>query len=69
MRLNTLLPFTPTMVEPLPNRQGRSKKPLRMKLEHDGRVFVARFEGRPGFCLGMTEKEATYNLRAGAQWL
>jgi hypothetical protein len=56
--------FQPTE-RPRPNRQGRSKKALRMKLAHDGRVFVARWEGRAGFCFGLTKKEATYNLRSG----
>lgn len=59
-------PFQPTMVLDLkPRNQGRSKKPLRIKVEHDGRVFIARYEGRPGLCFGLTEKEATYALRSG----
>jgi hypothetical protein len=65
MNITTLYPHQPTMVEPRPRGQGRSKKPLRIKLEFDGRVFVARFLGRPNFCFGDTEKEATYNLRSG----
>jgi hypothetical protein len=65
MQLTTLFPHQPTFTDILPIRQGRSKKPLRMVIEHDGRVFVARYEGRLGFCFGLTEKEATYNLRAG----
>ena len=47
-----------TYVEPLPNRQGRSKKKLRITVEHDGRVWVARNEGRPGLCFGDTKEEA-----------
>lgn len=65
MRLETLFPCTPTMVFDTKRGQGRSKKPLHIKIEHDGRVFVARYEGRPGRCFGLTEKEATYNLRSG----
>jgi hypothetical protein len=60
--------FKPTLVDPLPNRQGRSKKTLRIKVEHDGRVWIARYEGRPGACFGQSEREASYSLRAGAQW-
>jgi hypothetical protein len=66
--MNTLFPFNYSYDEPRPNRQGRSTKPLRMIIEHDGCVFVARYEGRPGFCFGVTEREATYALRSGAQW-
>ena len=66
MMLNTLYPFQPTMVPDLkPRSQGRSKKQLRIKVEHDGRVFKARYEGRPGCCFGATEKDATYALRSG----
>ena len=64
MMLNTLLPHTSTFAS-FRTTQGRSKKPLSLRVEHDGRVWVARFEGRPNFCFGDTEKEATYNLRAG----
>jgi hypothetical protein len=64
--LNTLFPHQPTLVsDSKPRYQGRSKKTLKMVVEHDGCVFVTRYEGRPGFCFGLTEKEATYNLRAG----
>lgn len=65
MTLDTLYPHTPSFTDIRPTRQGRSKKILRMKVAHDGRVFIARFEGRSGFCFGLTEREATYNLRAG----
>lgn len=66
MSLETLFPRTHTVVpDPKQRGQGRSKKPLRMTVEHDGRVFIARYEGRPGMCFGLTEKEATYNLRSG----
>lgn len=64
---NALFPNQPTFEESKTRRHGRSKKPLRIKVEHDGRVFVARYEGRPGVCFGPTEKEATYALRSGAQ--
>ena len=64
--LNTLYPNQPTLVPDIRHRgQGRSKKPLRITVEHDGRVFIARYEGRAGHCFGATEKEATYNLRSG----
>jgi hypothetical protein len=65
MMPTTIERFKPTVSDQRPHGQGRSKKPLRISLKHDGRVFVARYEGRPGFCFGVTEKEATYNLRAG----
>lgn len=63
--LNTLYPHQPTTAPILPARQGRSKKPLRIKVAHDGRVFIARYEGRADRCFGATEKEATYSLRSG----
>jgi hypothetical protein len=47
------------------NRQGRSKKVLRPVIEHDGRVFVARYEGRPNRFFGATPREAHDNLQAG----
>ena len=65
MMMTTLFPHTPAMVSDTKRGQGRSKKPLRIKIEHDGRVFVARYEGRPGRCFGLTEKDATYGLRSG----
>lgn len=65
MKLETLFPHIPAMGSDTKRGQGRSKKPLRIKVEHDGRVFVARYEGRPGRCFGLSEKEATYGLRAG----
>ena len=52
MSLDTLFPHQPTLSAILPNRQGRSKKQLKPVIEHDGRVFVARFEGRPGRFFG-----------------
>ena len=57
--------FQPTFADETRKWQGRSKKKLRPVIECDGRVFVARYEGRPGFCFGVTEKDASYNLRAG----
>jgi len=67
MSLDTLFPHQPTLSAILPNRQGRSKKKLRPVIEHDGRVFVARFEGRPNRCFGATPQEANNNLQAGGQ--
>jgi hypothetical protein len=57
--------FQPTE-RPRPNRQGRSKKVLRPVIEHDGRVWVARYEGRPGLFFAATKQEAQNNLQAGA---
>ena len=65
MSLNTLYPFSFSYTDIIPNRQGRSKKQLRPVIEHDGRVFVARYEGRPSLFFGATEKEALNNLQAG----
>lgn len=64
-RLTTLYPHQPTFTEPRPNRnrQGRSKKQLRPVIVHDGRVFVARFEGRPGLFFGPTLQQAQNNLQ------
>jgi hypothetical protein len=66
-QLNTLYPHQPTLVPDMKARQGRSTKILRPVVKFDGRVFVARFEGRRGCCFGATEKDATWNLQAGAQ--
>lgn len=46
--------------------QGRSKKQLKPVIVHDGRVWVARYEGRPGLFFGSTQQEAHKNLQAGA---
>jgi hypothetical protein len=55
--------FQPTE-RPRSNRQGRSKKQLKPVIEHDGRVWVARYEGRPGLFFGATKQEAQNNLQA-----
>ena len=67
MQLTTLFPHQPAFGDILPNRQGRSKKILRPVIECDGRVFVARYEGRQGRSFGATQKEALSNLQAGGQ--
>jgi hypothetical protein len=67
MKLDTLFPFTPSLTDTLPNRQGRSKKKLRAVIEHDGRVWVARYDGRPSLYFGTTRQEAHNNLQAGGQ--
>ena len=56
--------FQPTLTDPR-IRQGRSKKKLKPVLEHDGRVWVARYEGRAGRSFGSTQQEANNNLQAG----
>ena len=66
MKPNTLFPFQPTMVEDKGRWQGRSKKTLRPVIEHDGRVWIARYEGRPGKCFGATLQTAQNNLQACA---
>ena len=58
--------FRATFVEPRGTWQGRSKKKLRPVIEHDGRVWVARHEGRAGRFFGETRQEANNNLQAGA---
>jgi hypothetical protein len=65
--LNTLERFTQATIPALPNRQGRSRKQLKLAIEHDGRVFVARYEGRPGRVFGSTIREAQNNLKVGGQ--
>jgi hypothetical protein len=65
--MTTLYPYKQAYDEPLPNRQGRSKKSLRPVIEFDGHVFIARWEGRPGSFFGATDKEALSNLQAGGQ--
>ena len=55
-----------TLVEPRGTRQGRSAKKLRPLIEHDGRVWIARYEGRPGRFFGASRQEANNNLQAGA---
>jgi hypothetical protein len=44
--MSTLYPFKPTFADIIPARQGRSKKELHPVVEHDGRVWVAYYEGR-----------------------
>jgi hypothetical protein len=65
MQLTTLFPHQPTFTDILPARQGRSKKKLRPVVKHDGRVFIARYEGRPGLFFGSTHQEAYINLQVG----
>jgi hypothetical protein len=65
--LETLERFTQATTPALPNRQGRSRKQLKLAIEHDGRVFIARYEGRPGRYFGPTEKAVLNNLQAGGQ--
>jgi hypothetical protein len=61
---NTLFPHQHAVADIRPNRQGRSKKQLKPVIEHDGRVWVARYEGRPGLFFGATKQEAQNNLQA-----
>lgn len=63
--LNTLYPHQPTLVPDVNRRQGRSKKQLKPVVTHDGRVFVARFQGRANIFFGATQQEALRNLREG----
>lgn len=67
MILTTLFPHQPTLVpdSKKPRYQGRSKKQLKPVIEHDGRVFVARFAGRPNIFFGATQQEAQRNLQSG----
>lgn len=58
--------FQATFVEPRGVSQGRSRKKLRPVIEHDGRVWVARYEGRPGRFFGASRQEANNNMQAGA---
>jgi hypothetical protein len=62
----TMFPRHWQFTDTRPNRQGRSKKQLKPVIEHDGRVWVARYEGRPGLFFAATEKEAQSNLKASA---
>jgi hypothetical protein len=57
--------FKPTFVDPLPTRQGRSKKQLKPIIRCDGRAWVAYYEGRGNRFFGATQKEAHNNLQAG----
>jgi len=63
----TLYPNQPTTAPIRSDRQGRSRKQLKLAIEHDGRVFVARYEGRPGRYFGSTIREAQNNLQVGGQ--
>jgi hypothetical protein len=66
MRLDTLFPHQPTFADILPNRQGRSKnKTLRPVIEHDGRVWVAYYEGRGNRFFAATRHDAHNNLQSG----
>jgi hypothetical protein len=65
--ITTLYPNQPCTALIRSDRQGRSRKQLKLAIEHDGRVFVARYEGRPGRYFGPTEKAALNNLQAGGQ--
>ncbi len=63
--MTTLFPFkSPTAPITAP-RLGRSKKQLRPVVKFDGRVFVARFEGRSNRFFGTTAQEAQRNLQDG----
>lgn len=42
--------------------QGRSNKILKPVIEHDGRVWVARFEGRPERAFGDTQRQVHQHL-------
>ena len=66
MTLNTLFPHhQATTADIVRKWQGRSKKKLKPVIEHDGRVFVAHYEGRPNRCFGATVQKAQNNLQAG----
>ena len=57
--------FQGTFVEPRKTFQGHSKKKLKPVIEHDGRVWIARYEGRPGRFFGASAEQAIGNLQAG----
>jgi hypothetical protein len=65
MSLTTLFPHQPAFSDILPTRQGRSKKKLVPVIEHDGRVYTAQWEGRPGRFFGASPDEAHKNLQVG----
>jgi len=66
MSLSTLFPYQPSFDDEKPVKyQGRSQKLLRPVVEHDGRVFVARYEGRRNRYFGSSAQEALNNLQAG----
>jgi hypothetical protein len=65
--MTTLYPNQPSSAPIRCDRQGRSSKTLKPVVKHDGRVFVARYEGRAERFFGATEREAKRNLQAGAQ--
>jgi len=65
MILSTSLPHTP-FTEQVKRYLGRSKKVLKPIIKHDGRVFVAFYEGRPGRVFGPNAQVALKNLRTGA---
>jgi hypothetical protein len=65
--LTTLYPNQPSTTPIRSDRQGRSKKQLKLAIEHDGHVFIARDEGRPGRYFGSTIREAQNNLQVGGQ--
>jgi hypothetical protein len=65
--ITTLYPKQTAVGPVLPARQGRSKKSLRSVIEFDGRVFIARYEGRPSRFFGASTEEAHHNLQVGGQ--
>jgi hypothetical protein len=67
MITTTLYPNQPSTAPIRSAKQGRSRKQLKLVIKCDGRVYVARYEGRPGRCFGPTEKAALNNLQASGQ--
>lgn len=66
MILSTLYPYQPPTTNITPKRfQGRSRKQLHPIVEHDGKVFVARYEGRQGRVFGANAQVAIKNLKQG----
>ena len=64
--MNTLFPSQPTLVpDTKKSWQGRSKKKLVPVIEHDGRVWVAFYEGRGNRFFGSSQQEAHKNLQSG----
>jgi hypothetical protein len=67
MSIQTLEPFKHSFTQQQPHGQGRSTKQLKQVTHHDGLVWVARWEGRPGKFSGSTVNKALKNLQAGDQ--
>jgi hypothetical protein len=67
MITTTLYPNQPPTAPIRSAKQGRSRKQLQPVVTHDGRVFIARYEGRPGRVFGSTIREAQNNLKVGGQ--